>query len=166
MPDKSTSCCFTGHRASKLPWGFDESDIRCVELKQRIADALEAVYDAGARHFLCGMANGCDMYFAEAVIALRSRREGITLESAIPYVAQADRWGEELHARYKRLLDECDYTTLVAREFTPGCYQRRNNYMVDASSVLIAVYDGQSGGTMSTMLYAMRKGLEIIEISI
>ena len=38
--------------------------------------------------------------------------------------------------------------------------------MVDSSSVLIAAYDGRSGGTMSTMLYAMRQGLEIIEIQV
>ena len=35
-----------------------------------------------------------------------------------------------------------------------------------AAGVLIAAYDGQKGGTMSTMLYAMRQGLEIIEIMV
>ena len=43
---------------------------------------------------------------------------------------------------------------------------RRNRYMVDSSSLLIAAYNGQQGGTMSTLLYAMRQGLEIIELSI
>ena len=112
------------------------------------------------------MANGCVLYFAEAVLALRSRRPDVTLEAAVPYEAQAARWEGALRERYARILGECDYHTLVAREFTPGCYQRRNHYMVDASSVLIAAYDGRAGGTMSTMLYAMRQGLEIIEIQI
>jgi hypothetical protein len=35
--------------------------------------------------------------------------------------------------------------------------------MVDNSSVLIAAFGGSKGGTMNTMLYAMRQGLEIIE---
>ena len=43
---------------------------------------------------------------------------------------------------------------------------RRNRYMVDASSVLIAAYDGKPGGTMSTLLYAIRRGIEIIEIPV
>ena len=31
--DASRTCCFTGHRPDKLPWGPDESDPRCAALK-------------------------------------------------------------------------------------------------------------------------------------
>jgi uncharacterized phage-like protein YoqJ len=41
----------------------------------------------------------------------------------------------------------------------------RNEFMVDRSSRLIAVYDGESaGGTRYTLQYAMKKGLECIAI--
>ena len=69
--DKNTSCCFTGHRLEKLPWRGNENDPRCIALKERIAAAVEAVYRSGIRHFICGMATGCDMYFCEAAIAPR-----------------------------------------------------------------------------------------------
>ena len=46
------TCCFTGHRPSKLPWGTREEDPRCVALKGRIAAALEEEYAAGVRHFI------------------------------------------------------------------------------------------------------------------
>ncbi len=39
--DKKDTCCFTGHRPNKLPWGEDESDPRCLKLKADIAQALE-----------------------------------------------------------------------------------------------------------------------------
>ena len=42
--------------------------------------------------------------------------------------------------------------------------QRRNRYMVDHASMLLAVHDGQSGGTQRTMEYAMRRGLQIVDI--
>ena len=71
-----------------------------------------------------------------------------------------------LQARYRRLLSACDYRTLVSKSYTPDCMKRRNRYMVDAASVLIAAYDGRPGGTMSTLLYAMRRGIEIIELPI
>ena len=71
MPARQESCCFTGHRPAKLPWGYNESDPRCVKLKERIADAVLLAYQEGYRHFLCGMAQGCDLYFCEAVLALR-----------------------------------------------------------------------------------------------
>lgn len=56
MPARQESCCFTGHRPAKLPWGYNESDPRCVKLKERIADAVLLAYQEGYRHFLCCMA--------------------------------------------------------------------------------------------------------------
>ena len=38
---------------------------------------------------------------------------------------------------------------------------RRNRYMVDHAAMLIAVFDGQSGGTRRTVEYAMRRGLPV-----
>jgi uncharacterized phage-like protein YoqJ len=163
---KGLTCCFTGHRANKLPWGQNEDDPRCIELKARIANAAEAVYSSGVCHFICGMATGCDMYFCEAVISLRSVRENVTIEAAIPWEGQAEHWSGAQRDRYFRLLSECDYRTVLQTGYTPDCMMKRNRYMVDSSSVLIAAYGGTAGGTMNTMLYAGRKGLEIIEISI
>ena len=58
MRARPVSCCFSGHRPTKLPWGGNESDPRCVALKQRLWDAMEAAYEEGYRHFICGMAQG------------------------------------------------------------------------------------------------------------
>ena len=82
MGDRPVTCCFTGHRPEKLPWGDDEADPRCRALKRKLADAVEAAYEEGMRHFICGMARGCDLFFAEAVLALRERRGDVTLEAA------------------------------------------------------------------------------------
>lgn len=82
--DKTTTCCFTGHRPDKLPWGEDETDPRCLSLKQRLAAALEDIYWDGVRHFICGMARGADLYFAEAVLALRARRPGSRWNAPAP----------------------------------------------------------------------------------
>ena len=37
MYDRENTCCFTGHRPAKLPWGSRESDPRCTELKLELA---------------------------------------------------------------------------------------------------------------------------------
>ena len=39
--DRATTCCFTGHRPNKLPWGEDERAPRCLALKARLAELLE-----------------------------------------------------------------------------------------------------------------------------
>lgn len=162
--EKASTCTFTGHRENKLPWRGDESDPRCRRLKEQMFDAAEAVYRGGARHFICGMATGCDMYFCEAVLALREEHPEITLEAAIPFEGQSAAWPGELRRRYDRLVSECDYQTVVQSAYSPDCMQRRNRYMVDASAMLISAYNGTPGGTRSTLLYALRQGLQIIEL--
>ncbi|MBE6990051.1 MAG: DUF1273 domain-containing protein [Ruminococcaceae bacterium] len=163
MRARPISCCFSGYRTGKLPWGEDENDPRCTALKRRLRDAIEAACDEGYTHFICGMASGVDLYCCEIVQELRRERP-ITLEAAIPCEGQADTWPTRQRARYEALLHGCDYETLVQREYTPGCMQRRNRYMVDHASLLIAVFDGQEGGTRRTIEYALQQGLHIIDI--
>ena len=164
--DPSVSCCFTGHRPAKLPWGTNENDPRCFDLKQELAARLQGVYEAGYRHFICGMAAGCDLYFAEAVLAMRREHPEVTLEAAIPCEGQADAWPQELRRRYEALVADCDEVTMLQHAYTPGCMQRRNRYMVERSSLLLAVYDGMPGGTMNTILLARRSGCRVITIEL
>ena len=50
------SCCFTGHRPAKLPWGYNENDPMCVGFKEKLCSVVEAVCESGVTHFICGMA--------------------------------------------------------------------------------------------------------------
>lgn len=160
------SCSFTGHRPPKLPWRYDECDLRCLEFKKKLAAVVEAVYESGITHFITGMAMGCDLYCAEAVISLRRFHPDITLEAAVPYDGQEAKWSQALRERYNRILKECDAVTLLQDSYTPDCMMRRNKYMVDHSSVLIACYDGHAGGTWNTIKYAMEKDIEVIQLPI
>lgn len=164
--ERETTCCFTGHRENKLPWRGNEADARCVALKKSIRIAVERAYLAGMRHFISGMATGSDLYFAEAVLALREKLPDITLEAAIPWSGQADGWTEEQKQRYNAVREQCDYETIVSARYTPDCLKRRNEYMVDHSALVIAAYSGASGGTRNTMLYAMRHNVELYEIEL
>lgn len=158
--DKASTCCFTGHRPDKLPWGTDESDPRCVALKARLESALEQVYGMGVRHFISGMARGADLYFAEAVLKLRSRQPGVILECARPCESQAKSWPADEQARYQSILEQCDFETLVQHQYDRFCMMRRNRYMVDHAAHILTVYNGvPQGGTAQTLLYAIRKGL-------
>jgi uncharacterized phage-like protein YoqJ len=150
----------------KLPWGMNENDPRCLRLKEELDARLEAVYESGYRHFLCGMAIGCDMYFAEAVLALRQRHPDLVLEAAVPCDSQADRWNRPQREQYADLLGQCDLVTYVSHLYSPGCMMKRNQYMIDSSSLLLACFNGRSSGTMSTILYAERQGVQTIILDI
>ena len=163
MRGRPVTCCFTGYRPEKLPWGTNESDPRCEALKVRLRHAIEAAIDEGYRHFICGMARGVDLYCCELLLELR-KTQSITVEAAVPCLTQADNWPAAERHRYRRLLESCDVETLIQETFTQGCMQRRNRYMVDHASLLIAVFDGQEGGTRRTIQYAMERGVDIVDI--
>ena len=162
----SMCCAFTGHRARKLPWQYDESDPRCADLKRRIADAVESACASGFDRFICGMAEGCDLDFCEAVLAARGSYPHIRLEAAVPFSGQADRWPAPERERYDSLLSQCDRVTVLQEHYSAGCMMRRNRYMVDKADLLIACFDGQSGGTLNTLRYAVRKNVRIVHLGV
>lgn len=156
------SCSFTGHRPEKLPWGSNEGDARCLRFRAELWSALQVAFSEGYRHFICGMARGTDLQFCESVLLLRELHPEVRVEAAIPFAGQADRWLPSERARYRSLLTRCDFETVIQHSYTAGCLQRRNRYLVDHSSRLIAAYNGQGGGTLYTINYAIRKQSEVV----
>lgn len=160
------SCSFTGHRPEKLPWGSREDDPRCQALKERLRTELQTAYGAGCRHFLSGMARGADLYFCESVLELKTLHPEVTLEAVVPYPGQADRWTPCEKHRYRTLLNQCDFETVIQHQYTAGCFLRRNRYLADHSARLIAAYNGQGGGTLYTITYAMKHNLNVIILDV
>ena len=159
------ACCFTGNRPIKLPWGNREEDIRCASLKERLYREVETLIKEGYTLFISGMAQGSDIYFAEIVLELRSKYPLVKLECAIPCPEQANGWGKEQKIRYNNILEEADYHTIVSQEYSKGCMFKRNRYMVDKSSCIISVCYTETGGTASTVSYARKKGLKVINLA-
>ncbi len=159
---KVKKCAFTGHRPQSLPFGFNETDERCIALKQMLrTEIIKLIEDKGVTHFITGMAIGVDMYAAEIVLGLKSSYEGIILESAIPCESQAEKWTEEQRDRYYDIAARCDKETLIQRHYADDCMHKRNRYMVDQADYIIAVWDGRPSGTGKTVQYAQRQGKPI-----
>lgn len=158
-------CCFTGHRPQKLSFGFNEEDERCVQLKQAIMEQTEKlITQYGVTHFIVGMALGVDIYSAEIVLLLKEKYPQITLECAIPCETQCEKWSEPMRDRYFDIVKGCDEETMLQRHYTKDCMQKRNQYMVDKSDYVIAVWNGKPSGTGNTVRYAESKGKTVIRI--
>ena len=112
-----------------------------------------------------GMALGVDMYAAEIVLDLKSKYPHITLESAIPCETQAIKWSVASRERYYNIAAKCDKETMLQREYTPDCMDKRNRYMVDHADYILAVWNGCPSGTGNTVRYAHKKGKSIIVIN-
>ena len=125
---------------------------------------VRALYARACSVFLCGMARGCDLYFAEAVLELRDAGAGVKLIAMLPCPSQAARWDARTLERYRQILARCDEVRVLEAAYSPGCMLRRNRAMVDAADVLLTVFDGSEGGTAATIRYAKRRGTEIVPV--
>ena len=106
---------FTGHRLQHLPFGMNEDDARCADLKETLKEQIINLIEAeNVTHFITGMALGVDLYAAEIVLDLKARYPSITLESAIPCETQAVKWSMAQRERYYNIAAQCDKKTLKA----------------------------------------------------
>ena len=55
-------CTFTVDHPKKFPWGYEETDPRCLALKKTLAEQIADLMDAGYTDLLSGMAEGTDTW--------------------------------------------------------------------------------------------------------
>lgn len=116
---------------------------------------------------ITGMALGVDTVFALAVLELRDKGYPIHLYCAIPCIGQDNRWPWSSKKQYHDILNQADTVTMVSNEpYSPYLMQKRNEYMVDLSDKVIAVWNGMPGGTANCIQYAKDAGKKIIFVNV
>lgn len=163
---KNTTCCFTGHRPQSLPWRLNENDPRCLAMKKMVKDKIKTTINNGYINFICGMALGFDIICAEILLELKKDYPYIKIIGALPCKTQDKLWKDSDKKRYKEILKNLDRIRCIYDEYIgPECMLERNRYMVNNSSLLIALFNGKPGGTMATINYARTQNLKIIIIN-
>ena len=150
-------CCFAGHRPEKL--NTSEKEVRAALRKQ----IDQAVHD-GFTVFITGMARGVDLWADQIVLDLRKRNKEIKLICAIPHDGFEARWSPSWQELYRDVLAEADLTRVISKGYHTGVYQVRNEWMVNHSTRVIAVFNGQPSGTKNTIDYAYRQGVPVVLI--
>ena len=108
------------------------------------------------------MARGVDIWAAEIVLRLRDEGKPIHLICASPFAGFERGWSDEWKQRYTRVLESADIIKFVCNGYSRSCFQIRNEWLVDHSARVIAVYNGELGGTKNTIEYAKRKSIDIV----
>lgn len=148
-------CCFTGHRPERLRMSESEA---VFSLKEEIRTAIAD----GFQTFISGVARGVDLWTAEVVLSLRDEGATVRLICASPYRGVESRWSREWQERYRRVMKQADLVRFICPGYSRDCFQRRNQWMVDHSARVIAVYNGQPSGTRNTVEYARRCNVPVI----
>ncbi len=152
---RDKTCCFTGHRPEKLQRPYEE----CIA---SLCKAIMDAYEAGYRIYVCGMARGTDLWALHCVLMLRSLYPEVRVIAAIPFEGFEKSWDALDREMYHAFVCQADIVHTVTTMRSRRTFQMHNVWMCDVSSRLIALWDGEKGGTANTIAYAKRKKLEII----
>ena len=158
LSDTTKTFAFTGHRPDKLG-GYDESNAVAARTKAMLRAMITTAAERGYLTAISGMAIGTDMWAGEIVTAYFPELE---LIGAVPFNGQESKWPRESQVRYSALLDRCTSVFVVEEKASNRAFHLRNQFMVDCSSLLIAVWDGApDGGTAACVKYARKQGRRI-----
>lgn len=159
------SCAFTGHRPASYPWRYDEQAEACKKLKAVLFSQIKALTEAGVTHFLSGMAQGADLWAAQAVLALREANPALNLHCILPCEGQADKWPPASQQLYHSILVRSNSTVYTSHAYYSGCMLERDRYLAEHASIVLAVYNGDKrSGTAATLRRARRLGRDILLI--
>lgn len=158
---KEKTVCFSGHRPEKLPFKGDPSAPQTRMLISLIYKEIVNSVADGYDTFITGVAKGVDLWAGSLIADLKSQNTNIKLVSAVPYVGYGDNWKglDKWNLRY--ILNKSDCIHYVCPIYRRDCMKKRNEYMVDNSSKLIAVVSNYKSGTGQTIRYAKAKNLDI-----
>ena len=147
----------TGHRPRDLG-GYASCDIHRA-VRSRMREALVLLKPS---KMLVGMALGVDTWGARLALEL-----GIPFTACVAFRGQELMWPNKAdREHFDTLLEQAAEVVYVS----PGGFSRakllkRNEYMVDNCTQLLAVYNGKpDGGTAACVRYALRQGVPIVRI--
>ena len=158
-------CCFTGYRPSKMPFNLDEENEEYKNFENCLIEEILNLINEGCRTFYSGMALGFDIIAAETILLLKEAYKNIELVCVLPFETQAESYSDSWKERYFSILEKCDRKIVLSDEYFKGCYQRRNEFMVDNCDFVLTWYDGKAGGTRNTLNYATKKQRHIVNVN-
>lgn len=144
----------TGHRPNKLGGYSPEAGN-----KLRII-AYQWLMENKPSKVITGMALGWDQ-----AITLACFQAGIPYIAAVPFKGQHLMWPQNSQNLYISLLLQSDHIEYVCNEgYAAWKMQKRNEWMVDRADLILAMWDGSSGGTGNCIKYAQSKNKQIINL--
>lgn len=136
----------TGHRPNKLGGYGRASRVELIKLARR------HIAKRRPEKVITGMALGWDQAWAVA-----AHMEGVPFIAAVPFPGQDSRWPEESRVRYQRILERAAEVHVIAEFFSNRAMQKRNEWMVDNSDEMVALWDGTFGGTCNCIGYIEKR---------
>ena len=146
------ACCVSGHR-------IVGKNLK----KEQVEKIFNKLIDDGIDTFLVGMALGFDTLCFLILEEIRKKKP-IKIIACIPCIEQPERFSDRQRQEYFRMIESADQKIYVSKNYNSKCMQKRNEFMVDNSSIVIAHCIRDFGGTANTIKYAMKTNKPVVRV--
>lgn len=148
--------CGTGHRPDKLGGYSFEVYSRVVDVAK---EWMEKNLSSNAL-VISGGALGWDQALADAAFALE-----LDVSLYLPFPGFEDRWPSSSRKTLYNQIYQCrSYQFISEGPYAGYKMQLRNEAMVNASDLVLALWNGTSGGTANCIAYANKVGKPIVNL--
>lgn len=142
----------SGHRPNKLGGFAAKENHRMI--RRHMRDLLQK-HDNPT--LISGGALGIDQMWMQVGLYL-----GLEVIAVIPFKGFEERWPSSSRQEFENLLAQCKEVRYIDNKFSMAAYQKRNEWMVDNSDLLIAYWNGSNGGTANCVQYARKQNRNIL----
>lgn len=149
-----TVCTFAGHR-----------EVYQANISEKIDEAISRIIDTdNSFRFLVGGMGDFDGICSSAIRRAKKKcpNKEISLELVLPYLTQEL---NENKLYYETSFDDVVIPIELAGVHYKSAITKRNRWMVEQSDWLIAFVYRDFGGAYTTLRYAEKKGLQIINLA-
>ena len=150
---RNITVAFTGHRTY------------CGEANLDLRQTILRLCEEGFTRFLCGMAWGFDLAAGEAVAEAKKHCSEIELVAVVPYDGFGGLFRGDDAEQYGQVMAAADEVVVVSEQGGDAAFRRRNDYLVDNTSIVVAWFDGvPRGGTAYTVRRARHSRLPVVNL--
>lgn len=161
---KAKTVAFTGNRTITTSDDTVDRNLENV-IRTELSFILEELYEEGKTCYLNGGAIGFDLLAAEEVLKLRVKHPDVQLIIVVPFMGQELRYIPVDKLRYAEILQQADDKILIWEGgYNVIAYHKRNDFLVENSSEIIAYSNGIGHGAGSTVRKAEAKGVKLLNI--
>lgn len=155
-------CCVIGPNASSVNFLRDEMHPFYLDYHSKLENEVKRLILLGCERFLTNVEDGCGMDFAEMVEMFKRRYDYLSLELVLPYPIKEPKVYTQYHENRYFILDICNRKHIISGRYSKGGKEKSRVFMVDASDIVLAVWDGKRRGIIwNTIKYARSKGKKI-----
>jgi uncharacterized phage-like protein YoqJ len=149
----------TGHRPDKL--GGYEAFEKHRAIRRHMKNFLEGYIEYHQKQqdhsleliLISGGALGIDKFWIQTGLHLK-----LPIVAALPFQGYDSKWPHASREEYGKLLDKCSEVVYVSEPgYEADKLHLRNKWMVDRCDLLVAYWNGTSGGTANCVEYAKKQ---------